>query len=79
MTNDEIKESVDNYKKQLTIINLTVAKIQAHCKHKETEIKSVSPRADQRRFVSKRRLDICLWNDQVILENLYLKLCKASS
>lgn len=42
MTNDEIKESVDNYKQQLRMINLTVAKLQAHCRHKETEIKSVS-------------------------------------
>jgi len=42
MTDDEIKETIDNYKKQLVMINLTVAKLQAHCKHKDTEIKSIS-------------------------------------
>ena len=42
MTNDEIKESIDAYNAQLTLINQTMAKIRKHCKHKETELKSIS-------------------------------------
>ena len=53
MTNDEIKESIDNYKKQLTMINHIVVKLQTHCRHKETEIKSVSQSVMKLKHVCK--------------------------
>ena len=34
---------------------------------------------DKCRFVSQRRLDFRIWNDKIILENMYLKLCETPS
>jgi len=42
MTNDEIKESIDTYNSQLILINQTMVRIRQYCRHKETEIKSIT-------------------------------------